>query len=849
MAHQGHPVNVYTLPEFPTGGHEVVTGVDPTKLNHPWDVCMLGFITADILGVKVRGALAGREMVTLVRDYNSFWSNRYVIKVFNGMNVEVGYLDERASVVLARLMDAGLVWVEAIIPNYSMKADAKWRPVQIYVFAIREKVDEVYAKIIWGGLEIIRTEGSVEIVEMARQDEHDQRRLNGIARVVSDGAVVEVVETPREVVKTELFLHQKKALAWMVKTESWAGMPPFWVEQCDGSFVNEVMNVGVAHRPRALRGGILGDDSGMGKTLTLLSLIASDKCSYGGGSGSGSGSDVVEDGKEEFAIYQGKEPKRARGSRVVDKMRKRQRVVGELSNDGNALIDLVASRTTLVVSSTSVFSTWKEQLKKHTKPGKFSVYLYYKQRTKDPMELIKYDLVLTTYSLLASELESGSPVFQVPWWRVILDEAHLIKHSTPTQASAVLRLNARRRWLVTGTPLQNTTMDMYSFMSFLKYNPFTDKHSWKKTLLKPVDTSSEVTRLQAVMEAICLRRTKEQNILGLPRKIMKICSVDLSAEERQLYDQMEVEAKTAVQDYISSGTVRSHYIAVLGIVLRLRQTCTHMDLCPKVHIATLPCSNKEELSNNPELLKKMAAILDGSEELECPICLSAPNNIVITRCAHIYCQSCILRTLKRDRPRCPLCRHDLSESDIFSAPTEQSNAEIASSGESSRITALLKLLSEARDQDPTAKSVVFSQFRKMLILLEEPLKTAGFNVLRLDGSMIATKRAQVIKDFGVAAPNGRPTVLLASLRASSTGVDLAAANRVYLLEPWWNPEVDDQAINRVHLTGQTKDVTVVRIVARNSIEERILALQDQKRMAGPAVYKLNINDIRTLLSL
>ena len=145
---------------------------------------------------------------------------------------------------------------------------------------------------------------------------------------------------------------------------------------------------------------------------------------------------------------------------------------------------------------------------------------------------------------------------------------------------------------------------------------------------------------------------------------------------------------------------------------------------------------------------------------------------------------------------------------------------------SSKITALLKLLSEARDLDPTAKSVVFSQFRKMLMLLEEPLKTAGFNVLRLDGSMNATKRAQVIKDFGVPAPHG-PTVLLASLRASCRGVDLAAANRVYLLEPWWNPEVDEQAINRVHQIGQTKEVTVVRIVARNSIEERMLALQDQ----------------------
>ncbi|WOG92292.1 hypothetical protein DCAR_0311555 [Daucus carota subsp. sativus] len=407
------------------------------------------------------------------------------------------------------------------------------------------------------------------------------------------------------------------------------------------------------------------------------------------------------------------------------------------------------------------------------------------------MELGKYDLVLTTYSLLASDLESGSPVFLVPWWRVILDEAHLIKHSTPTQASAVLKLNARRRWLVTGTPLQNTTMDMYSFMSFLSYQPFTDKHSWKKTLLKPVDTSSEVTRLEAVMEAICLRRTKEQGILGLPQKIMKICHVDLSAEERELYDQMEVEAKTAVQDYISTGTVRNHYIALLSIVLRLRQICTHMDLCPKGLVASLPCSNKEGILQNYLLFTFIDYI------------------------------SCIPKTLRRGRRRCPLCRHDLSESDIFSAPTEKSNAEMASSGKSSKITALLKLLSEARDKDPTAKSVVFSQFRKMLMLLEEPLKTAGFNVLRLDGSMNAKKKAQVIKDFCVPALHG-PTDLLASLRASCMG-------------PWWNPEVDEQAMGRVHRIGQTKEVTVVRIIARNSIEERILDLQDMKRMASKAL--------------
>lgn len=175
---------------------------------------------------------------------------------------------------------------------------------------------------------------------------------------------------------------------------------------------------------------------------------------------------------------------------------------------------------------------------------------------------------------------------------------------------------------------------------------------------------------------------------------------------------------------------------------------------------------------------------------------------------------------------------------------------------SSKVSALLTLLLQLRDKKPTTKSVVFSQFRKMLILLEEPLQAAGFKLLRLDGSMNAKKRAQVIEEFGNPGPGG-PTVLLASLKASGAGVNLTAASRVFLLEPWWNPAIEEQAMDRVHRIGQKEDVKIVRLIVQNSIEERILELQDRKkklareafRRKGKDQREVSTDDLRILMSL
>ncbi|XP_074379058.1 putative SWI/SNF-related matrix-associated actin-dependent regulator of chromatin subfamily A member 3-like 1 isoform X2 [Apium graveolens] len=873
MADEEDPVNVYlrmnSWPDLPSDDEVEPTGEDPAGDFGGVDIGgteMLGFIMANIVGISPNsGMITGREMVGLVRDpLNPYDCN--AIRVLNIRNLQVGFVEKCVSGVLAPLLDDNLISIEGIVP--SNQGRRAMIPCQIHVFAISGNVEGVYVAIARSGLELIRTEGEcVGIPEIVRQNVDDGKRLNDIFKVESQGGMVEVMEAPKEVIKTELFLHQKEGLAWLVKRENSGELPPFWMEKSGGTFYYEITNYETNVRPQPLHGGIFADDMGMGKTLTLLSLIAFDKCGYGNNSlvDDGSGTDVVEDDDdEEFVVYGGKNPKKCRGDKLVNRIRKRHRGRGNLDNAGHNefnSIDALVLRTTLVVCPPSVFSTWITQLGEHTKPGKLKVYLYYGDRTNDPMELKKYDIVLTTYTTLGSELNSESPMFRVVWWRVILDEAHMIKNSVAQQTRAVNKLTAKRRWLVTGTPIQNGTVDLFSLMSFLRYQPLANRNYWNTLVQRPVDHGEEsgLTRLQAVMATICLRRTKDKGLLGLPQKIMEICYIDLSAEERELYDRMEVEAKTVVRDYISANRVTSNYTTLLSIILRLRQICTDVDLCPKDLIASLPPSNIEDVSNNPELLNKIIAMLEDGEDFVCPICISTPTNIVITRCAHIYCKSCILKTLKRAKPRCPLCRHELSESDLFSPPQEVSdNAEVVSSSKSSKISALLNLLSASRDQDPTEKSVIFSQFRKMLILLEEPLKNAGFKVLRLDGSMNAKKRSQVIKDFGVPAPGG-PTVLLASLKASGTGVNLAAANRVYLLEPWWNPAVEEQAMDRVHRIGQTKEVTIVRIIARNSIEERILELQDKKkrmaseafdRKGGPTERReINIDDIRTLISL
>ncbi|XP_073016487.1 putative SWI/SNF-related matrix-associated actin-dependent regulator of chromatin subfamily A member 3-like 1 isoform X1 [Primulina eburnea] len=827
------------------------------------DTYMLGFLIVNVVGLRhYQGTISGRELVALLRDELNPY-DRNAIKVLNARSLQVGHVERSAAAVLSPLIDDHLITVEGIVPKLPGKGRIYSLSCQVHIFSRIEDFERVKMAIASGGLQLIaETDASFTVSEAAVVKEKkcilEEKSVDEIfklldLKVCNEGAA-EALEPPKSIITSELFSHQKEGLGWLVSRETSCELPPFWVEK-DGVYVNELTNYQTGTRPEPIRGGIFADDMGLGKTLTLLSLIAFDKATY-----SSINVDVgndVELGEEECVPLLSKKSKRKRGSEKTENSRKKQKV--EDHNQSDAL----DSMTTLIVCQPSVFSSWITQLEEHTRRGSFKVYIYYGERTKDAKELQKYDIVLTTYSTLASDESSvKSPIKNIEWRRVILDEAHVIKNVNAQQSRAVTKLKSKRRWAVSGTPIQNSSYDLFSLMAFLKFEPFSVKSLWNSLIQRPLSQGDEkgISRLQGLMAAISLRRTKDKGLVDLPSKSIETFFVNLCEEEREVYDQMEGEAGKIVQGYISDESLVVNYSTILGILIRLRQICTDLALCPSDLRALIPPGKIEDVKNNPRLLQKLLSVLQDGEDFDCPICISPPTDIIITCCAHIFCRSCILKTLKRTKPCCPLCRHLLSESDLFKAPPESSQAipsGASSSSISSKVAALLRLLSMSRDQNPSTKSVIFSQFRKMLLLLEAPLREAGFKVLRLDGLSNAKKRAQVIKEFEVPAPEG-PTILLASLKASSAGINLTAASRVYLLEPWWNPAVEEQAMDRVHRIGQKDDVKIVRLIARDTIEERILQLQANKKMLARKAFgkksskdqrEISRDDLRALMNL
>ncbi|KAF5178114.1 Dna repair protein rad5 [Thalictrum thalictroides] len=863
------PVNLYlNLEQWRESGYgddldDPITSSSSSSSSSPpsSEFFMVGFVIVNVVGLRFySGRISGREMVGLVREpLNPYDPN--AIKVLNMRAVQVGHIERSSSAVLAPLIDDGSIIVEGIVPN-TPGAKSKFKlSCQVHIFSNFDALSSIERTISRSGLMFISSsEPLASLSESAAiKEKKDKKEIRSIDEIFNLVGADEdkkdakfVVDPPKNVIKSDLFLHQKEGLGWLVHRENCEDMPPFWEEK-DGVFKNVLTNYHTDKRPEPLRGGIFADDMGLGKTLTLLSLIATNR------PGTASSSSLHNGGEEQEEEEIGTKTKGKRDKKIVGS-RKKHKIGNTLS--GNKEDVEFCSKTTLVVCPPVVFSTWITQLEEHTKRGSFKVYMYYKERTEDVKELQKFDLVLTTYSTLAAEANwEGSPMKKMEWFRVILDEAHVIKNAEAQQSKAVMALKAKRRWVVTGTPIQNGSLDLFSLMAFLKFEPFSIKNYWLSLVQRPLSQGNEsgLSRLQILMATISLRRVKDNTLVGLPPKTIETCFVELSAQERDLYDQIEFEAKNLVQAYMRVGSVMRNFSTVLTIILRLRQICDDATLYPDIK-SLLPTNNIEDVSNNPELLQKLVAMLQDGDDFDCPICICPPINTVITRCAHIFCRACILKALKRPIPNCPLCRQTLSESDLFSAPPEPSDCEstvVPSKETSSKVAALLKLLVEDRKQHPSTKSVIFSQFRKMLILLEEPLKASGFMILRLDGSMTAKKRAEVIKEFSN-QESGTPTVLLAGLKASGAGINLTVASRVYLLEPWWNPAVEEQAMDRVHRIGQKNDVKIVRLITRNSIEERILELQEKKKVLAREAFgkkgskdsrQIGTEDLRVLMAL
>ncbi|NXW87489.1 HLTF factor, partial [Alopecoenas beccarii] len=562
-------------------------------------------------------------------------------------------------------------------------------------------------------------------------------------------------------------------------------------------------------------------------------------------------------------------------STCLKRQTKRKVTTSVQSAENNCSVD--GPRATLIVCPLSVLSNWVDQFDQHIHQDfRVNIYVYYgSDRNKDPSVLSEQDIVLTTYNILATDygIRDDSPLHKVRWLRIVLDEGHTIRNPNAQQTKAALSLEGCRRWVLTGTPIQNSVRDLWSLISFLKLKPFTDQEWWHRTIQRPITMGAPgaLGRLQSLIRSITLRRTKTSKVKGkpvleLPERKVLIQHVTLTEEERQIYESVKKEGKAAISRFFSEGTVLAHYADVLGVLLRLRQLCCHPRLCTDAS-SNVSADNKTPEELRETLVSKMKLVLSSGSDEECAVCLESLTRPVITRCAHVFCKPCIFEVIRSEQPnaKCPLCRNELRAEDLLECPQEEETD--SSNGKksdqewtpSSKINVLMHALTELRRDDPTAKCLVVSQFTSFLSLIEDPLKESGFAFTRLDGSMAQKKRAEAVQCFQ-SSQAGSPTVMLLSLKAGGVGLNLTAASRVFLMDPAWNPAAEEQCFDRCHRLGQNREVVITKFIVKDSVEENMLRIQNKKRELAAGAFatkkpsanevkQTKINEIKALIDV
>uniref|UniRef100_A0A3B4YAT9 Transcription termination factor 2 n=1 Tax=Seriola lalandi dorsalis TaxID=1841481 RepID=A0A3B4YAT9_SERLL len=599
-------------------------------------------------------------------------------------------------------------------------------------------------------------------------------------------------------IKVSLLPHQRRALAWLL-----------WRE---------------AQNPC---GGILADDMGLGKTLTMISLILAKNIKV----------------KEE------------------DEKKEEKKLEKWISKTDSSI---VVSKGTLIICPASLIHHWKKEIERHVKTGKLTVYLYHgPNREKSAKVLADYDVVVTTYSLVSKEIpvqkeeadkpakdsDDVTPLLRVAWARVVLDEAHNIKNPKVQTSMAVCQLRARARWAVTGTPIQNNLLDMYSLLKFLRCSPFDEYKLWKAQ----VDNGSKRgrERLNILTRTLLLRRTKDQMdssgkpLVSLPVRTCEVHRLKLSEDEQAVYDVVFAQSRSTLQNYLKrhegkdvnkantsspnpfmaqefgmsqsdpavpSPKQASSTVHILSLLLRLRQCCCHLSLLKKTLDST-------ELQGD-------GIVLSLEEQLNALSLSSSPS------------------------PSCP----DPKDTVALNG-TRFSSKLFEDTSESTKIAAIVSELKAIRQKSDDQKSVIVSQWTSMLSIVAVHLRRMGLRYGVIDGTVNPKRRMDLVEEFNT-NPKG-PQVMLVSLCAGGVGLNLTGGNHLFLIDMHWNPALEDQACDRIYRVGQRKDVTIHRFVCEETVEQKISALQVKKKElaqnvlsgTGSTVTKLSLADLKIIFGV
>lgn len=397
------------------------------------------------------------------------------------------------------------------------------------------------------------------------------------------------------------------------------------------------------------------------------------------------------------------------------------------------LLSRAANGPALVVAPTSVCMNWLGEITRFA-PTLNVILFGSGDRGQTLSELQSFDLVVTSYGLLQQEAERFAAV---PWHTLVLDEAQAIKNHATKRSQAAMALQADFRLILSGTPLENHLGELWNLFRFINPGLLGSLEQFNERYAGPIERLQNTearNRLRKLIGPFLLRRTKSQVLTELPSRTEILRQVELTSEEKALYEALRLQALERLSSVDAGDGQR--YIQILAEIMKLRRACC-----------------------NPQLV---------APELGLP---------------------------------------------------------------SSKLAAFGELLEELLAN--RHKALVFSQFVDHLSLIRAELDTRGVRYQYLDGATPMQVRKQRVDAFQA----GDGDVFLISLKAGGTGLNLTAADYVIHMDPWWNPAVEDQASDRAHRIGQIRPVTIYRLVAQDTIEEKIVELHKTKRALADSLLE------------
>lgn len=527
------------------------------------------------------------------------------------------------------------------------------------------------------------------------------------------------------------------------------------------------------------RGGILADDMGLGKTVQMMALILKHKST-----------------------------KKLHG-------------------------------TTLIVCPLPLISQWDQEFSTKTLDVKV-LQFHGSKRTTEPEVLFLYDVVITSYATLASESEkSKSPLYaeKFKFYRIVLDEAHTIKNSATKNFKACAKLDAKYKWCLTGTPIQNKIDELHSLLKFLSINKYENDAVWNAEiglLMKsnnPEKISSALSSVHKILDKIMIRRSKQilldNDVMTVTKTIHREI-LDFTPFEKEIYTKLEMRVvknilgSDVVVDQDNSGTlnvnknVNFDYVGALTYLLRLRQLCCHWELLFYLKKQSVDDLLMSEFNKEVEDFGSKKQII-GTSMIE--------DNLIDDDI------NALLKSMKN---------MNLEDKTKLGAGVEADLDPI----HAIKLRRVMKILKKDDPKKPR-KTIIFSEFVSMLNIIASMLYDNGINYIMYHGQMDKQAKEEALIEL---RKNPRVHVLLCSLKSGAYGLNITSCSRVILYEPFWNPAIGAQAIDRAYRIGQKDNVDVHEFFVSGTVEMRIQKLQDKKRELANAVVDKNAQATVKMLS-